>query len=169
MVYSMITGDMLTFGIIYTIVLFGFSQSFYFLNKGVKQSPYHSYPSTWMALFQTTLGDYNVRTLTFLGPKIVYEKANFCIFFTVPRSGFDNVPCSGQNRFHCVHGFCADFATEHVDCYDGKHVRPCDWAERKRMDEASKHFNRMLTFLLSTVIGWFPRNRGDWGTNSLIN
>jgi hypothetical protein len=63
MVYSMITGDMLTFGIIYSIVLFGFSQSFYFLYKGfpgVKTSLYHSYSSTWMALFQITLGDYNV-------------------------------------------------------------------------------------------------------------
>lgn len=63
MVYSMITGDMLTFGIIYTVMLFGFSQSFYFLYKGfpgVKSSLYHSYPSTWMALFQITLGDYNV-------------------------------------------------------------------------------------------------------------
>lgn len=63
MIYSMITGDMLTFGIIYTIVLFGFSQSFYVLYKGfpgVKSSLYHSYPTTWMALFQITLGDYNV-------------------------------------------------------------------------------------------------------------
>jgi hypothetical protein len=63
MVYSMIVGDMLTFGIIYSIVLFGFSQSFYFLYKGfpgVKTSLYHSYSSTWMALFQITLGDYNV-------------------------------------------------------------------------------------------------------------
>lgn len=34
MIYSMITGDMFTFGIIYCIVLFGFSQSFYFLYKG---------------------------------------------------------------------------------------------------------------------------------------
>ncbi|XP_029163221.1 uncharacterized protein LOC114934682 [Nylanderia fulva] len=66
MVYSMITGDMLTFGIIYTIFLFGFSQSFYFLYKGfpgVKSSLYHSYPSTWMALFQITLGDYNYAEL----------------------------------------------------------------------------------------------------------
>lgn len=63
MVYSMITGDMLTFGIIYSVVLFGFSQSFYFLYKGfpgVKNTLYSSYPSTWMALFQITLGDYNV-------------------------------------------------------------------------------------------------------------
>lgn len=63
MVYSMIVGDMLTFGIIYSVVLFGFSQSFYFLYKGfpgVKTSLYHSYSSTWMALFQITLGDYNV-------------------------------------------------------------------------------------------------------------
>lgn len=63
MVYSMITGDMLTFGIIYMVVLFGFCQSFYFLYKGfpgVKSSLYSSYHSTWMALFQITLGDYNV-------------------------------------------------------------------------------------------------------------
>lgn len=36
MIYSMITGDMFTFGIIYLIVLFGFSQAFYFLYKGRK-------------------------------------------------------------------------------------------------------------------------------------
>lgn len=63
MIYSMITGDMLTFSIIYSIVLFGFSQSFYFLYKGfpgVKSSLYSSYTSTWMALFQITLGNYDV-------------------------------------------------------------------------------------------------------------
>lgn len=60
----MITGDMLTFGIIYSIILFGFSQSFYFLHKGspdVEKSLYSTYSSTWMALFQITLGDYDVR------------------------------------------------------------------------------------------------------------
>ncbi|XP_031843575.1 transient receptor potential cation channel subfamily V iav isoform X2 [Nomia melanderi] len=68
MVYSMITGDMLTFGIIYMVVLFGFCQSFYFLYKGfpgVKSSLYHSYHSTWMALFQITLGDYNYAELSY--------------------------------------------------------------------------------------------------------
>ncbi|XP_034241411.1 transient receptor potential cation channel subfamily V member 6 [Thrips palmi] len=67
MVYSMITGDMLTFGMIYTVVLFGFSQSFYFLYKGfpgVKNSQYDSYAATWMALFQITLGDYNYPDLS---------------------------------------------------------------------------------------------------------
>ncbi|KAF5290002.1 hypothetical protein FQR65_LT11668 [Abscondita terminalis] len=66
MIYSMITGDMLTFGIIYTIVLFGFSQSFYFLYKGfpnIKNSLYNSYTSTWMALFQITLGNYDYQEL----------------------------------------------------------------------------------------------------------
>lgn len=61
----MITGDMLTFGIIYTIVLFGFSQSFYFLYKGfpnLHNSLYNTYSSTWMALFQITLGNYDVNT-----------------------------------------------------------------------------------------------------------
>lgn len=63
MIFSMITGDMFTFGIIYLIVLFGFSQAFFFLYKGhpqVEQTLFYTYPSTWMALFQTTLGDYNV-------------------------------------------------------------------------------------------------------------
>nr|XP_022918564.1 transient receptor potential cation channel subfamily V member 6 [Onthophagus taurus] len=67
MIYSMITGDMLTFGIIYTIVLFGFSQSFYFLYKGfpnVKGTLYNSYISTWMALFQITLGNYDYQELS---------------------------------------------------------------------------------------------------------
>ncbi|XP_063218007.1 transient receptor potential cation channel subfamily V member 4 isoform X2 [Bacillus rossius redtenbacheri] len=67
MVYSMITGDMLTFGIIYMVVLFGFSQTFYFLYKGhpgVAASLYHSYPTTWMALFQITLGDYSYSDLS---------------------------------------------------------------------------------------------------------
>ncbi|CAK1543560.1 unnamed protein product [Leptosia nina] len=62
MIYSMITGDMFTFGIIYCIILFGFSQSFFFLYKGfpnVQSTLYSSYPSTWMALFQITLGDYS--------------------------------------------------------------------------------------------------------------
>ncbi|XP_055713995.1 uncharacterized protein LOC129808214 [Phlebotomus papatasi] len=66
MIYSMITGDMFTFGIIYTIVLVGFSQAFFFLYKGhpqVAASLFASYPSTWMALFQTTLGDYNYADL----------------------------------------------------------------------------------------------------------
>jgi hypothetical protein len=60
---QMITGDMFTFSIIYTIVLFGFSQAYFFLYKGhenVEDTPYYSYMSTWMGLFQTTLGDYDV-------------------------------------------------------------------------------------------------------------
>lgn len=68
MVYSMITGDMLTFGIIYSVIIFGFSQAFYFLYKGfpgVKTSLYSSYLSTWMALFQITLGDYNYPELSY--------------------------------------------------------------------------------------------------------
>ncbi|XP_050296208.1 uncharacterized protein LOC126736052 isoform X2 [Anthonomus grandis grandis] len=66
MIYSMITGDMLTFGIIYMIFLFGFSQSFFFLYKGnpnVNATLYHNYLSTWMALFQITLGNYDYSEL----------------------------------------------------------------------------------------------------------
>lgn len=57
---------MFTFGIIYSIVLCGFSQAFYFLYKGhpqVQSTMFNTYTSTWMALFQTTLGDYNVSVL----------------------------------------------------------------------------------------------------------
>lgn len=85
MVYSMITGDMLTFGIIYAVVLFGFSQSFYFLYKGfpgVKSSLYNSYHSTWMALFQITLGDYNYTDLSYTTyPNL--SKTVFAIFMVL--------------------------------------------------------------------------------------
>ncbi|XP_033225475.1 uncharacterized protein LOC117178246 [Belonocnema kinseyi] len=85
MVYSMITGDMLTFGIIYTIVLFGFSQSFYFLYKGfpgVKSTLFHSYHSTWMALFQITLGDYSYSDLSYTTyPNL--SKTVFAIFMVL--------------------------------------------------------------------------------------
>lgn len=69
MIYSMITGDMFTFAIIYIIVLFGFSQAYFFLYKGhksVEETPYGTYASTWMGLFQTTLGDYDVSVLAIL-------------------------------------------------------------------------------------------------------
>ncbi|XP_023247037.1 transient receptor potential cation channel subfamily V member 6 [Copidosoma floridanum] len=85
MVYSMITGDMLTFGIIYSIVLCGFSQTFFFLYRGfpgVKSTLYHSYYSTWMALFQITLGDYSYTDLSFTTyPNL--SKTVFAIFLVL--------------------------------------------------------------------------------------
>ncbi|CAG9792617.1 unnamed protein product [Diatraea saccharalis] len=82
MIYSMITGDMFTFGIIYCIILFGFSQSFYFLYKGfpnVQSTLYSSYPSTWMALFQITLGDYSYSDLG-MTPYPNLTKTVFAVF-----------------------------------------------------------------------------------------
>ena len=61
MIFSMITGDMFTFSIIYVIFLFGFSQAFFFMLKGGEEdSMYSSYPTTWIALFHMTLGEYEV-------------------------------------------------------------------------------------------------------------
>ena len=61
MIFSMITGDMFTFSIIYVIFLFGFSQAFFFMLKGGEEdSMYNSYPTTWIALFHMTLGEYEV-------------------------------------------------------------------------------------------------------------
>ena len=62
MIYSMITGDMLTFAIIYSIMLLAFSQAFFFLHRGHPDKPplFSNFFSTWMGLFQWTLGDYNV-------------------------------------------------------------------------------------------------------------
>lgn len=62
MVFSMITGDMFTFSIIYVIILFGFSQAFYFLEKNIDEpGNWVTYRTTWIGLFHMTLGDYNVR------------------------------------------------------------------------------------------------------------
>ena len=66
MVFSMITGDMTTFFIIYIIFLFGFSQAFYFMIKEVRDraedenaEKYQNYALTWVALFHMTLGEYS--------------------------------------------------------------------------------------------------------------
>ena len=59
----MITGDMLTFGIIYLIFLLAFSQAFYYLYKShptIQDLLFEDYASTWMALYQMTLGQYSV-------------------------------------------------------------------------------------------------------------
>ncbi|EEB19644.1 conserved hypothetical protein [Pediculus humanus corporis] len=85
MIYSMITGDMLTFGIIYSVFLFGFSQSFFFLYKGsknVSSSLFTSYPSTWMALFQVTMGDYNYNDLSLTAYPAI-SKMVFTIFMVL--------------------------------------------------------------------------------------
>ena len=61
MIFSMITGDMFTFSMIYIIFLFGFSQSFYFLQYNIeKPDLYGDYHSTYVGLFQMTLGEYEV-------------------------------------------------------------------------------------------------------------
>jgi len=62
--YSMVTGDMLTFGIIYMIFLLAFSQAFFYLYKShptVNDLLFETYGKTWMALYQMTLGQYSVR------------------------------------------------------------------------------------------------------------
>ena len=60
----MITGDMFTFSMIYIIFLFGFSQSFYFLQYNVENAElFEEYPSTYVGLFQMTLGEYDVSIL----------------------------------------------------------------------------------------------------------
>ena len=65
MVFSMITGDMTTFCLIYVIIMFGFTQAFYFMEKEVyareddeNAEKYVSYGLTWVALFHMTLGEY---------------------------------------------------------------------------------------------------------------
>ena len=61
MIFSMITGDMFTFSIIYVIFLFGFSQAFHFMMKTTdEESMYAGYMTTWIALFHMTLGEYEV-------------------------------------------------------------------------------------------------------------
>jgi len=74
MVYSMITGDMLTFSIIYGIILLGFSQAFYYLYKDHPQRAdtlFHEYGLTWMGLYQWTMGNYEVRSSEM--PTFIFE------------------------------------------------------------------------------------------------
>ena len=76
MIFSMITGDMFTFSIIYIIFLFGFSQAFYFIMKSVDdEGLYSTYHTTWVALFHMTLGEYEVAVQHFRTPFIT-----LCLF-----------------------------------------------------------------------------------------
>lgn len=137
MIYSMITGDMLTFGIIYSIVLFGFSQSFYFLYKGFpnKTTLYSNYFSTWMALFQITLGNYDVRW----GSSPVEFSCDY-LNILVSRIGADSVSRFEQSCVWVLHGIRSHFVVEHADCDDGEHVRACYWTEREGVDETGLEF-----------------------------
>ncbi|BFZ08106.1 hypothetical protein BsWGS_11144 [Bradybaena similaris] len=65
MIYKMITGDLLRFGIIYIIFLSGFTQGFYFLFQGVSTktddpdlAKFSNLPETILNLFQMTLGEF---------------------------------------------------------------------------------------------------------------
>ena len=65
MIFSMITGDMFTFSIIYIIFLFGFSQTFFYIMKSTSEDGmYGSYMTTWIALFHMTLGEYEYEDFT---------------------------------------------------------------------------------------------------------
>ena len=60
MIFKMVTGDMFTFSIVYTICLLGFSQAFFFIIKSHEEAElYEKYHTTWIGLFHMTLGDYD--------------------------------------------------------------------------------------------------------------
>ncbi len=73
MVFSMITGDMFTFSMIYIIILFGFTQAFFFMQKTLKDPGlYGEYHTTWVGLFHMTLGEYSV----WIGHRKCLHRAN---------------------------------------------------------------------------------------------
>ena len=90
MIFSMITGDMFTFSMIYIIFLFGFSQSFYFLQYNIENADlYGDYHSTYVGLFQMTLGEYEVskiRGLKHAGCFIVIWFENICRLRVKPKN-----------------------------------------------------------------------------------
>ena len=64
MIFKMVTGDMFTFSIVYTICLLGFSQAFFFIIKSHEDAElYEKYHTTWIGLFHMTLGDYDYEML----------------------------------------------------------------------------------------------------------
>ena len=80
MIFKMVTGDMFTFSIVYSICLLGFSQAFFFIIKSHEDaSLYAEYHTTWVGLFHMTLGDYDYGMLgTTPYPKMA--KVVFVIF-----------------------------------------------------------------------------------------
>lgn len=115
MIYSMITGDMFTFSIIYIIIMFGFSQAYFFLYKGhenVDETPYGTYASTWMGLLQTTLGDYDVSLVSFTALTfqieldwIIYRFRDFPFHASVRATERRFVPESGKDGIYHIYDF----------------------------------------------------------------
>ena len=68
MIYKMIAGDIFSFSIIYSLLLFGFSLAFYYLYKNAGIEPHETYidfGEAIMITFQMTLGDFKVKTYSF--------------------------------------------------------------------------------------------------------
>lgn len=95
MIFSMVTGDMFTFSIIYIIFLFGFTQAFYFTQNTSEDELYQEYHSTWMGLFHMTMGEYSVmmtfHSLTGFSQCCSHNSFSSCAVFnnqiwTIPRN-----------------------------------------------------------------------------------
>ncbi|XP_067126001.1 transient receptor potential cation channel subfamily V member 5-like [Centruroides vittatus] len=85
MIYSILTGDMFRFSIIYFIFLLAFTQAFYFLFKSQKSKRFQTYPKTWITLFQMTLGNYEYdelrRTVYYYTTQVVFTV--FLVFMPI--------------------------------------------------------------------------------------
>ncbi|PVD25324.1 hypothetical protein C0Q70_15824 [Pomacea canaliculata] len=85
MIYKMLRGDLIRFGIIYLIFLIGFTQGFYFLfrdvtdddDKGAKK--FETFPETILTLFQMTLGEFKYDAFG-LSRHVLLTKLVFVIF-----------------------------------------------------------------------------------------
>lgn len=101
----------------------------------MKSSLFYTYPSTWMALFQTTLGDYSVG----LFEMRTIQNTDLTPALLVFRSEQHHLSQPGENGFRHFYDIRADPPTKHVNCYDGQHVCSCHRTIRERMDETGSH------------------------------
>ena len=119
MIFKMVTGDMFTFSIVYSICLLGFSQAFFFIIKSHEDaSLYAEYHTTWIGLFHMTLGEYDYGMLGST-PYPKMAKVVFVIFQV------------SHNLIHVdwmlnlTPGADPDPPAQHADCHDGEHLRDC--------------------------------------------
>ena len=151
MIFKMVTGDMFTFSIVYSICLLGFSQAFFFIIKSHEDaSLYAEYHTTWIGLFHMTLGEYDYGMLGST-PYPKMAKVVFVIFQVT----HNLIHVERDWMLNLTPGADPDPLAQHVDCHDGEHLRDCHRVRGERVPQSlgqGRNKNENLCFAKSICV-----------------
>lgn len=150
MIFSMITGDMFTFSIIYIIFLFGFSQARLIIILYFRQIIFLF--SGFLLHHEKSRGRSVRKVPHNMGCSLPHDsgriwgrpwtilkmKKSFSTIFIVWWFWCESLPCDGQDGVCVVPNPDPHPPAEHVDSHDGQYLRYCYWEVRERVPQAGK-------------------------------